>query len=617
MEEKIEYIIYCRKSTDEKSEHQKQSIPDQIKICMDYAKREWLQIMEKPKDFSNFENEEDIKNEDNETDLQNRKIFLETRNLFIIKEQETWKIPWKRKKWNKLIKLIKSWKIKGLISYSPDRQARNMLEWWELINLVDEWLIDLKYTNFHFENNASWKMMLWIWFVFSKQYSDKLSEDVSRWNKKQIESWKTNWITKHWYKRNKDWYHEPDWKNFELIKEAFEMKLKWIPEANILEFLNSNWYSRKWKNNKEKWITKTPLNKIFKDPFYYWILISWDNSVDLREVNPYYIPAISEEDFQFIQENFVKTKTIISKTSDKFSEIKSFEKWFLKTPDWYWLICYLPNVKRYYDKIKKAKKEWKNLSLKDIVKPNQIRYKTSSDSKEYKIDITFAEIDKIILKALSSFKIWEKEFEEYKKFTNERLENIIKENKEKISRKNTEISRIKKQRDEYISKNMWIKKDKLEEKIYNEEKGKFENKINFVRKEIEEIETYERNEIVELEAFINIISNAKKYYQKANYVQKGKIAKILFLNIIVENKKSLKIQVKPELQSLFNSNDTIWLRRQELNLWSSGYEPDEIPLLHSAKKNFFKQKSIWKIYYLLWHGYGESNPGYRDENPMS
>lgn len=40
MEEKIEYIIYCRKSTDEKSEHQKQSIPDQIKICMDYAKRD-------------------------------------------------------------------------------------------------------------------------------------------------------------------------------------------------------------------------------------------------------------------------------------------------------------------------------------------------------------------------------------------------------------------------------------------------------------------------------------------------------------------------------------------------------------------------------------------------
>jgi hypothetical protein len=45
---------------------------------------------------------------------------------------------------------------------------------------VDNGLIDLKYTNFHFENTASGKMMLGIWFVFSKQYSDKLSEDITR-----------------------------------------------------------------------------------------------------------------------------------------------------------------------------------------------------------------------------------------------------------------------------------------------------------------------------------------------------------------------------------------------------------------------------------------------------
>ena len=53
-----------------------------------------------------------------------------------------------------------------------------MVEGGELINLVDNELLDLKYTNFHFENNASGKMMLGIWFVFSKQYSDKLSEDI-------------------------------------------------------------------------------------------------------------------------------------------------------------------------------------------------------------------------------------------------------------------------------------------------------------------------------------------------------------------------------------------------------------------------------------------------------
>jgi len=36
----IEYVIYCRKSTDESSDNQKQSIPDQIKTCIEYAKKE-------------------------------------------------------------------------------------------------------------------------------------------------------------------------------------------------------------------------------------------------------------------------------------------------------------------------------------------------------------------------------------------------------------------------------------------------------------------------------------------------------------------------------------------------------------------------------------------------
>jgi hypothetical protein len=33
----IEYVIYCRKSTDESSGRQTQSIPDQIEKCMKYA----------------------------------------------------------------------------------------------------------------------------------------------------------------------------------------------------------------------------------------------------------------------------------------------------------------------------------------------------------------------------------------------------------------------------------------------------------------------------------------------------------------------------------------------------------------------------------------------------
>jgi hypothetical protein len=87
----IEYIIYVRKSTDESSGHQTQSIPDQIKKCVDYANMNDLVIKSKPKDFE-FETEFDIKKEDND-DPMNADIFKKTRGLYIIKEQQSAKVP--------------------------------------------------------------------------------------------------------------------------------------------------------------------------------------------------------------------------------------------------------------------------------------------------------------------------------------------------------------------------------------------------------------------------------------------------------------------------------------------------------------------------------------------
>jgi len=99
---------------------------------------------------------------------------------------------------------------------------------------------------------------------------------------------------------------------------------------------------------------------------------------------------------------------------------------------------------------------------------------------------------------------------------------------------------------------MSIKKDNDETRIYEEEKIDFDKKIKFLRKQIEDLDDKERNEIVELEVFIDMLNNAKGYYKKASYVQKRKIAKILFLNIKINTKKELAVQIKPELQTLFN-----------------------------------------------------------------
>ncbi len=567
--QEIEYVIYCRKSTDETSDYQKSSIPDQIKKCVEYAKNEWLKIKEKPKDFSIFESEKEIEKEDMEEDILNRRLYQETRNLFIIKEQETWKVPWKRTKWTHLIKLIKKWTIKWIISYSPDRQARNMLEWWELINCVDQNLVTLKYTNFHFENNAAWKMMLGIWFVFSKQYSDKLSEDITRWNNNKVASWKAIGRFKHWYFINDFWFHEPHPIFFGLIKEAFEKKLDMVPESKIIEFLNSNWYYREYKSWKREEIWKNWLAGMLRDEFYYGMFINWDTISDLRETNPYYKPMITEEQFQIIKARVENNPISITKTKkfDIYEEITPFENSFLITEDNYHLTFSLPNKKRYFSKIEEANKKWKLLELKDVVNPNQIIYRCANKNSKYNnLSITLEEIDNLILKKLETFKVTEEFFENYKKFVNTKLDLILQETKEKIHSKTLEIWRLKSRKNKYMKDNMSVKKDEDESKLYEEEKLNYDKKINNLTKEIEQLNESERNEIVELEVFMDLLNNAKKYYQKANYVQKGKIAKLLFLNIKIDIKKRHQIQVKPELETLFSP---VWYSYGELNSSSS------------------------------------------------
>jgi len=552
----IDFVIYCRKSTDETSWNQKQSIPDQIEKCIEYARREWIQIKEKPKDFSMFETELELEKEDNESEVTHRRIYLETRNLFIIKEQETGKVPWKRKKWRQLMKLIDNWKVKWLLSYSPDRQARNMLEGWELINYVDEDKVELKYTNFHFENNASWKMMLWIWFVFSKQYSDKLSEDISRGNKSKVSSWKAIWRHKPGYIINEQGFHEPHPKFFPIIQEAFEMKLNWEVEPKIKAYINANWYRRTMEKTwEEKEIWKNWLNKMFQDEFYYWMFINWDTITDLRESNPYYKAIISEEQYQILQDRYYKNPTVIKKsiTKDVYEDIKVFDIDFIITEDNYGLTFGLPNKNRFLNKIEKANKQWTKLELKDVVKPHQITYRCATqESKFYNLTVNVEDIDNAILNLLKNFKVWKKEFDEYIEFTNSRLSWIIQTTKEKIASKNLEIWRLKSEKERYIRDNMKVAIDHEEKRIYNKTKDEYDYKVKILRKEIENLDEWERNDIVELEIFIDVLNNAYNYYKRASYVQKRKISKILFLNIKVDQQKRLQIQVKPEFETLFN-----------------------------------------------------------------
>ena len=139
----MKYIAYCRKSTDEK-DRQILSIEAQIAELTEFAKRESLEISE------------------------------------FITEAKTAKIPG-REQFEKLLMMLEKGQAQGIISWHPDRLARNSIDGGKIIYLLDTGkLLDLKFPSHWFENTPQGKFMLSIAFGQSKYYIDNLSENVKR-----------------------------------------------------------------------------------------------------------------------------------------------------------------------------------------------------------------------------------------------------------------------------------------------------------------------------------------------------------------------------------------------------------------------------------------------------
>jgi site-specific DNA recombinase len=212
---KLKYVLYARKSTTDET-RQVRSIEDQITDCKEYAKRNGLKI------------------------------------AGILREAKSAKFPHKRSVFNQMIKDLKNGKYDGVLSWHIDRLARNMLEAGMVINMVDQHIIkDLKFVTQTFTNDSTGKMMLGISFVMSKQYSDDLSQKVTRGVRRSLQEGKSP-IPKHGYIRDENGLYQPDGNNFQLIQNAWQMRLQGHSLEEIAESMNKNGYGRSIKKQEEQ-----------------------------------------------------------------------------------------------------------------------------------------------------------------------------------------------------------------------------------------------------------------------------------------------------------------------------------------------------------------------------
>ena len=225
------YIAYCRKSTDE-PDRQILSIEAQVAELEEFATKESLKIVS------------------------------------LITESKTAKEPG-REKFAQVLEMIESGQAAGIISWHPDRLARNSVDGGKIIYLLDTGkLHDLKFPSFWFENTPQGKFMLSIAFGQSKYYVDNLSENVKRGNRQKLRrgEW-PNQAPFGYLNINKK--IEVDKKRAKYVQKAFQLfATGGYGYADIRKFFNQN----KIYNKSGHELHLDKVKRFLTDPFYYGVM---------------------------------------------------------------------------------------------------------------------------------------------------------------------------------------------------------------------------------------------------------------------------------------------------------------------------------------------------------
>ncbi len=183
----MKYILYARKSTEE-DDRQVLSIEAQLVELQEYAAKEKLEIV------ASFQ------------------------------EAKTAKEPG-RMKFAEMLSLIERGKADGIISWHPDRLARNSVDGGKIIHFVDRGLIkSLKFPTFWFEATPQGLFMLNIAFGQSKYFVDNLRENVKRGLRQKIRNgvW-PGWAPVGYTNNPKTRGIDVDSKKAPKVKKLFEM----------------------------------------------------------------------------------------------------------------------------------------------------------------------------------------------------------------------------------------------------------------------------------------------------------------------------------------------------------------------------------------------------------
>ena len=505
----LRYVVYARKSTDD-PKRQMRSIPDQIDECKQFAKRLGIQI------------------------------------VYVVDEEKSAKKPGQRPKFAQLLKDIRAKKYDGIIAWNPDRLARNMKEGGEIIDMVDEEVIkDLKFVTHHFTPDANGKMLLGMAFVLSKQYSDKLSQDVTRGVRKGLAKGLSSGTPKHGYIRSEDGIYRPDGNNFNLICAAWKMRAEGQSLESIASYMNENGYARTFKENaknagKKVLMTDKILSStVFPDPFYYGILVQKEKQVDLRLIDGYdFQPATDEDNYNHVQA-LTGRRIVTDKKRRVFKPLVGLVKcdycsrtMYPQTPtsgrkDKTRILSYrcdYPNCPR----------KNKTLGLTQSIRAKVIFDFMYDHLGNFKV--TRDEYDRLEarLKALNGSRKQEMKIKLHS------MQGALKDIKKDIEERSINIISLDKNSPIYKTNEKYILDLAGKRDEYIEGIGKLKDKL-----------TDPEEDMLSFNDFLNVANNAVLRLKAADVATKDAIARLIYLNVAVDTEKVVDFQIREPFKTYF------------------------------------------------------------------